>query len=68
MKFEKTISKEKISEAHIREELQQQIKEAVDKEQKDKIQEDFDKRLEENNLIHKEKLEQTLKKRSGKNA
>ena len=52
----------KISEAHIREELQQQIKEAVDKEQKDKIQEDFDKRLEENNLIHKEKLEQTLKK------
>ena len=52
----------KISEAHIREELQQQIKEAVDKEQKDKIQEDFDKRLEENNLIHREKLEQTLKK------
>ena len=31
----------KISEAHIREELQQQIKEAVDKEQKDKIQEDL---------------------------
>lgn len=52
----------KISEAHIREELQQQIKAVVDKEQKDKIQEDFDKRLEENNLIHKEKLEQTLKK------
>ncbi|TMR54105.1 restriction endonuclease, partial [Streptococcus pseudopneumoniae] len=40
----------KISEAHIKQELQQQIKEAVDKEQKDKIQEDFDKRLEENNL------------------
>ena len=45
------ISKEKISEAHIREELQQQIKEAVDKEQKDKIQEDFDKRLEETILF-----------------
>lgn len=52
----------KISEAHIKQELQQQIKEAVDKEQKDKIQEDLEKRLEENKLIHKEKLEQTLKK------
>ena len=52
----------KISEAHIKEELQQQLKEENDKEQKDKIQEVLEKRLEENNLIHKEKLEQTLKK------
>lgn len=52
----------KISEAHIKQELQQQLKEANDKAQKDKIQEDLEKRLEENKLIHKEKLEQTLKK------
>lgn len=52
----------KISEAHIKEELQQQLKEENDKEQKDKIQEVLEKRLVENNLIHKEKLEQTLKK------
>lgn len=52
----------KITEAHIKEDLQQQLKEENDKEQKDKIQEVLEKRIEENNLIHKEKLEQTLKK------
>ena len=58
----------KITEAHIKEELQQQLKEVNDKEQKDKIQEDLERRIEENNLIHKEKLEQTLKKEVEKNA
>ena len=51
----------KISEARIKEKLQLQLKDANDKEQKDKIQEDLEKQIEENNLIHKEKLEQTLK-------
>ena len=52
----------KIAEAHIKEELKSKIEAATDKEEKDKIQEDLEKCLEENNLLHKEKLEQTLKK------
>ena len=36
----------KITEAHIKEEVQQQLKKANDKEQKDKIQEDLEKQIE----------------------